>query len=92
LLCPKLKLTIYATSHILKIYTQSNLTAPYGGQSIKGNNMINHPYKVGQEAARIERKKRAESRQAMVAAVVLFLIFSIVSHMEYTDCVKYGVC
>lgn len=54
--------------------------------------MINHPYKVGKEAARLERKKRAESRQAMVAAVLLFLMFSIVSHMEYTDCVKYGVC
>ena len=54
--------------------------------------MINHPYKVGQATAQIERKKRAESRQAMVAAILLFLIFSIVSHMEYTDCVKYGVC
>jgi len=54
--------------------------------------MINHPYKVGKATAQIERKKRAESRQAMVAAVVLFLIFSIVSNMEYTDCVKYGVC
>lgn len=54
--------------------------------------MINHPYKVGQAAAQIERKKRAESRQATVAAILLFLIFSIVSNMEYTDCVKYGVC
>jgi len=71
---------------------KNKLTAPYGGQSIKGNKMINHPYKVGQATAKIERKKRAESRQAMVAAVLLFLIFSIVSHMEYTDCVKYGVC
>ena len=70
----------------------NNITAPYGGQSIKGNKMINHPYKVGQATAKIERKKRAENRQAMVAAVLLFLIFSIVSHMEYTDCVKYGVC
>lgn len=70
-----------------------------GATSIKVNinvtreiSMINHPYKVGQEAARLERKKRAESRQATVAAILLFLIFSIVSNMEYTDCVKYGVC
>ena len=54
--------------------------------------MINHPYKVGQAAAQIERKKRAESRQASLAAGILFLIFTIVSNMEYTDCIKYGVC
>lgn len=54
--------------------------------------MINHPYKVGQEAARLERKKRAESRQATVAAILLLLLWSLASHIEFTDCVKYGVC
>lgn len=54
--------------------------------------MINHPYKVGQEAARLKRKKRAESRQATVAAILLFLLWSLASHIEFTDCVKYGVC
>ena len=79
------------------IYTKglllgNNIVLLHLNQKTKGNKMINHPYKVGQAAAQIERKKRAESRQAALAAGILFLIFTIVSNMEYTDCLKYGVC
>lgn len=79
------------------VYTKGLLLIGKGirlhfNKQTKGNKMINHPYKVGQAAAQIERKKRAESRQAALAAGILFLIFTIVSNMEYTDCIKYGVC
>jgi len=71
----------------------NNQTAPYGGQSIKGNNMkineccLNDIKKREQKAQDI-----SEARIFFVASMALLILLSIVGNMEYNDCINLGVC
>lgn len=52
--------------------------------------MINQPYKFARE--RKARESRAQKRQFIVAGVALFVLYAIVSTMEYNDCIRGVVC
>lgn len=52
--------------------------------------MINVPYKFARE--RKAKESRAQKRQFIVAGVALFVLYAIVSTMEYNDCIRGVVC
>jgi hypothetical protein len=72
----------------------NNQTAPYGGQSKnKGNNMRINECCLKESNARIKAQQNiAESREGFVGALIVLIIFALVSNMSYFDCMNLGVC
>ena len=69
------------------------LTAPYGGQSIKGNNMkINECCLKDIKKREQKAQDIAEARKFFVGIMSLFILLAIVGNMEYNDCINLGVC
>ena len=69
-----------------------NLTARYGGAT-KGNNMRINECCLKESNARIKAQQDiAESREGFVGALIVLIIFALVSNMSYFDCKNLGVC